>query len=325
MTRQVETREIDMELSEIPGASLKVSRVAIGTWAIGGWMWGGTDEAESVSTIRAALEHGINIIDTAPVYGFGRSEEIVGKAIAEGGLRSRVLIVGVGALGSPVALYLAASGVGTIGLADHDHVRLSNLQRQIIHSMEGLNQPKVAGAARTVSALNPDIKVETIEETVDERNAMALLERYDVIVDGTDSFRARYLLSDAAYLLRKPLVHGSIFRIEGQVTVFVPGRGCYRCLYPEPPPAGAIEESEDVGVFAALPGIIGTIQAAETIKLITGVGDGLVNRVLLHDTMAMTFREVRYRRNRACPVCGDRPTVQGLVDYDAFVGVEARS
>ncbi|MDQ6712675.1 MAG: molybdopterin-synthase adenylyltransferase MoeB [Candidatus Dormibacteraeota bacterium] len=240
-------------------------------------------------------------------------------------LRSRVLIVGVGALGSPVALYLAASGVATIGLADHDHVRLSNLQRQIIHSMEGLNRPKVAGAARTVSALNPDIKVETVEETVDEHNAMELLGRYDVIVDGTDSFRARYLLSDAAYLLRKPLVHGSIFRIEGQVTVFVPGSGCYRCLYPEPPPAGAIEESEDVGVFAALPGIIGTIQAAETIKLITGVGDGLVNRVLLHDTMAMTFREVRYRRNRACPVCGDRPTVLSLADYDAFVGVEARS
>ncbi len=239
--------------------------------------------------------------------------------------RARVLIVGVGALGSPVALYLAASGVGTIGLADHDHVRLSNLQRQIIHSMEGLNRSKVAGAARTVSALNPDVKVETIEETVDEHNAMELLGRYDVIVDGTDSFRARYLLSDAAYLLRKPLVHGSIFRIEGQVTVFVPGRGCYRCLYPEPPPAGAIEESEDVGVFAALPGVIGTIQAAETIKLITGVGDGLVDRVLLHDTMAMTFREVRYRRNRACPVCGDRPTVLRLVDYDAFVGVEARS
>ena len=249
----------------------------------------------------------------------------VGAAGQQRLLRSRVLIVGVGALGSPVALYLAAAGVGTIGLADHDRVRLSNLQRQVIHSMDGLNRAKVDGAARTVGALNPDIKVETVGETVDKGNAMGLLGRYDVIVDGTDSFRARYLLSDAAYLLRKPLVHGSIFRIEGQVTVFVPGRGCYRCLYPEPPPAGAIEESEDVGVFAALPGIIGTIQAAETIKLITGVGDGLVNRVLLHDTMAMTFREVRYRRNRSCPVCGDRPTVQGLVDYDAFVGAEARS
>ena len=248
----------------------------------------------------------------------------VGPAGQQKLLQARVLIVGVGALGSPVALYLAASGVGTIGLADHDHVRLSNLQRQIIHTMEGLNRSKVDGAARTVSALNPDIKVETVEATVDERNAMELLDRYEVVVDGTDSFRARYLLSDAAYLLRKPLVHGSIFRIEGQVTVFVPGRGCYRCLYPQPPPAGAIEESENVGVFAALPGIIGTIQAAETIKLITGVGDGLVNRVLLHDTMAMTFREVRYRRNRACPVCGDHPTVHSLVDYDAFV-LEARS
>ena len=249
----------------------------------------------------------------------------VGPAGQQRLLRSRVLIVGVGALGSPVALYLAASGVGTIGLADHDHVRLSNLQRQIVHTMEGVNRSKVAGAARTVSALNPDINVETVEATVDEHNAMELLDRFDIIVDGTDSFRARYLLSDAAYLLRKPLVHGSIFRIEGQVTVFVPGQGCYRCLYPEPPPAGAIGESENVGVFAALPGIIGTIQAAETIKRITGVGDGLVNRVLLHDTMAMTFREVRYRRNRACPVCGEHPTVQHLVDYDAFVGVEARS
>ena len=156
-------------------------------------------------------------------------------------LRSSVLIVGVGALGSPVALYLAAAGVGAIGLADHDHVRLSNLQRQVIHSMAGLNRSKVDGAARTVSALNPDVKVDAVEATVDEHNAMELLQRYDVIVDGTDTFRARYLLSDAAYLLRKPLVHGSIFRIEGQVTVFVPGRGCYRCLYPEPPPAGAIE------------------------------------------------------------------------------------
>ncbi len=239
-------------------------------------------------------------------------------------LHSRVLIVGVGALGSPVALYLAAAGVGTIGLADHDHVRLSNLQRQVIHSMEGLNRSKVEGASRMLGALNPDIKVETVAVTVDEGNAMDLLGRYDVIVDGTDSFRARYLLSDAAYLLRKPLVHGSIFRIEGQVTVFTPGRGCYRCLYPEPPPAGAIEESENVGVLAALPGIIGTIQAAETIKQLTGAGDGLVNRVLLHDTMAMTFREVHYRRDPNCPVCGDHPTVHALVDYDTFVGAQAR-
>jgi sulfur-carrier protein adenylyltransferase/sulfurtransferase len=238
----------------------------------------------------------------------------IGPAGQQRLIRARVLIVGVGALGSPAALYLAAAGVGTLGLADHDRVRLSNLQRQVIHSMDGLDRTKVEGAARAVTALNPDVKIETFAETVDTSNAMELLRRFDVVVDGTDSFRARYLLSDAAYLLRKPLVHGSIFRIEGQVTVFIPGRGCYRCLYPEPPPPGAIEESDQVGVLAALPGIIGTIQAAETIKLITGTGDGLVNRVLLHDTMAMTFHEVRYRRNRACPVCGDRPTIHELAD-----------
>ena len=245
----------------------------------------------------------------------------IGPAGQQRLMRSRVLIVGVGALGSPVALYLAAAGVGILGLADHDRVRLSNLQRQVIHSMDGVDHSKVHGAARTLSGLNPDVSVETFAETVDAGNAMELLRRFDVIVDGTDSFAARYLLSDAAYLLRKPLVHGSIFRIEGQVTVFIPGRGCYRCLYPEPPPPGAIGESEQVGVLAALPGIIGTIQAAETIKLITGAGDGLVNRVLLHDTMAMTFHEVRYRRNRSCPVCGDRPTVHQLAD-DAVRSVE---
>jgi sulfur-carrier protein adenylyltransferase/sulfurtransferase len=241
----------------------------------------------------------------------------IGPAGQQRLMHARVLIVGVGALGSPAALYLAAAGVGTLGLADQDRVRLSNLQRQVIHSMQGLDQSKVEVAARTVSSLNPDVRVETFAETVDTHNAMALLGRFDVIVDGTDSFRARYLLSDASYLLRKPLVHGSIFRIEGQVTVFLPGQGCYRCLYPEPPPPGVIEESEQVGVLAPLPGIIGTIQAAETIKLITGIGDGLVNRVLLHDTMAMTFHEVRYRRNRACPVCGDRPTIHDLVDTAA--------
>jgi sulfur-carrier protein adenylyltransferase/sulfurtransferase len=235
-------------------------------------------------------------------------------------LSSKVLIVGVGALGSPAALYLAAAGVGTIGLADHDHVRLPNLQRQVIYASDALDRLKVEVAREALRRLNPQLSVESVADRVDERNAMTLLDRYDVIVDGTDSFRARYLLSDAAFLLKKPLVHGSIFRIEGQVTVFIPGRGCYRCLYPEPPPPGAVNESGDVGVLAALPGIIGTIQAAETIKLITGAGDGLINRVLLHDALAMTFREVRYRRNRGCPVCGDRPSVHRLADYDAFVG-----
>jgi adenylyltransferase/sulfurtransferase len=244
----------------------------------------------------------------------------IGEAGQQRLLRARVLIVGVGALGSPAALYLAAAGVGTLGLADHDRVRLSNLQRQVIHSIDGVNRAKVEVAGQTLRRLNPELTIETIEAAVDERNALELLGRFDVIVDGTDTFRARYLLSDAAYFLGKPLVHGSIFRVEGQVTVFKPGFGCYRCLYPEPPPPGAIEDSEEVGVFAPLAGIIGTIEAAETIKLLTGVGDVLVNRVLLHDSMAMSFREVRYRRNPACPVCGDRPSVRRLIDYDAFVG-----
>jgi molybdopterin/thiamine biosynthesis adenylyltransferase len=234
-------------------------------------------------------------------------------------LKTRVLIVGLGALGSPVALYLAAAGVGTIGLADYDRVRLSNLQRQVIHRTDTIGRAKVDSAAGAIRGLNPSTNVIPEPLRMDEKNALELLSGYDLVIDGTDSFEARYLLSDAAYLLRKPLVHGSIFRIEGQVTDFVPGSGCYRCLYPEPPPAGMQEESEDAGVFGPLPGIIGTIQAAEAVKLITQQGQPLVGRVLLHDSMAMTFREIRYTRNRSCPVCGDQPIVRDLAQ--ALAGV----
>lgn len=233
---------------------------------------------------------------------------------------SRVLIVGIGALGSPAALYLAGAGIGTLGLADDDSVRLSNLQRQIVHDTDAIGVKKVAAAADRLQRLRPDLQIDRLPVRIDAGNAMEILARYDVIVDGTDSFAARYLLSDAAFLLGKPLVHGSIFRVEGQVTVFTPGRGCYRCLYPDPPPASLIHETAESGVLAPLPGIIGTIQAAETIKVITGRGESLVGRVLLHDTLAMTFREVRYRRNPACPVCGDAPVIRGLVDYEAFAG-----
>lgn len=236
-------------------------------------------------------------------------------------LQASVLVVGLGALGSPAAVYLAAAGVGTLGLVDDDLVRLSNLQRQIIHSTAAIGIPKVTAAAAAVSALNPDVRVLSQVLRLDRENALAVLGAYDLVLDGTDNFAARYLLSDAAYLLGKPLVHGSIFRIEGQVSVFLPGRGCYRCLYPEPPPPGLVGEPEDVGVFAPLPGIIGTIQAAEALKLITASGDPLVNRVLLHDAMSMTFREIRYQRNLGCPLCGDHPTIRSLIDYDAFVGV----
>lgn len=238
--------------------------------------------------------------------------------------QARVLMVGLGALGSPAATYLAAAGVGTLGLVDHDQVRLANLQQQILHRTDSVGTSKTDSAARTLASLNPEVHLEIEPRWLDRSNAMRLMDQYDVIVDGTDNFNARYLLSDAAFFLKKPLVHGSIFRIEGQATVFVPGRGCYRCLYPEPPPPGLVGDAEDVGVLAPLPGVIGTIEAIETIKLITGRGDPLVNRVLLHDALAMTFREIRYRRNPSCPVCGDHPRIRQLQDYDAFVGVVAR-
>lgn len=239
-------------------------------------------------------------------------------------LQARVLIVGLGALGSPAATYLAAAGVGTLGLVDHDQVRWANLQQQILHRTESVGATKTASAARTLTGLNPEVRLEIEPRWLDPSNALALMGGYDVIVDGTDNFSSRYLLSDAAFFLKKPLVHGSIFRIEGQATVFLPGRGCYRCLYPEPPPPGLVGDAEDVGVLAPLPGVIGTIEAIETIKLITGRGDPLVNRVLLHDALAMTFREIRYRRNPSCPVCGDHPRIRQLQDYDAFVGAVAR-
>ncbi len=238
--------------------------------------------------------------------------------------QARVLIVGLGALGSPAATYLAAAGVGTLGLCDHDQVRLANLQQQILHRTDAVGTSKTDSAARTLASLNPEVRLEIHPFWLDRSNAMALLDTYEVILDGTDNFGSRYLLSDAAFFLKKPLVHGSIFRIEGQVTVFLPGRGCYRCLYPEPPPPGLVGEAQDVGVLAPLPGVIGTIEAIEAIKLITGRGEVLVNRVLLHDSLAMTFREIRYRRNPSCPVCGDHPRIRQLQDYDAFVGVAAR-
>ncbi|HEV7679520.1 MAG TPA: molybdopterin-synthase adenylyltransferase MoeB [Candidatus Dormibacteraeota bacterium] len=236
-------------------------------------------------------------------------------------LRStRVVVLGAGGLGAPVAMYLAASGVGRLGIVDYDRVDLSNLQRQIIHPDSSRGQAKAEVARRRAQELNPDIDVVAHDVMLSRDNAMDVLANYDIIVDGTDNFQTRYLANDAAYLLGKPLVHGSIFRFEGQVSDFVPGQGCYRCLYPEPPPPGLVPSCRQAGVLAALPGVIGTIQAVETIKLITGAGRPLVGRLLLHDTLAMTFREVRLRRNQACVLCGDHPTVRELIDYEAFTG-----
>jgi adenylyltransferase/sulfurtransferase len=235
-------------------------------------------------------------------------------------LSSAVLVLGVGGLGSPVALYLAAAGVGRLGLLDGDRIDLSNLQRQVIHPDAARGRPKAEVAAERATELNPDVEVVPHTLTLTRDNALEVFAGYDLIVDGTDNFQTRYLANDAAHLLGKPLVHGSIFRFEGQVSDFVPQNGCYRCLYPEPPPPGMVPSCRQAGVLAALPGVIGTLQAVEAIKLLTGMGKPLVGRLLLHDALAMTFREMRLRRNPACVLCGDHPTVRELVDYESFVG-----
>ncbi|HZB97326.1 MAG TPA: molybdopterin-synthase adenylyltransferase MoeB [Candidatus Sulfotelmatobacter sp.] len=234
--------------------------------------------------------------------------------------QARVVVLGVGGLGSPVGMYLAGCGVGKLGLVDFDTVDRSNLQRQVVHGDSSTGRPKAEVAKERLEAINPGIEIVAHNILFSRQNAESLLEGYDVAVDCTDNFHTRYLANDAAYLGGKPLVHGSIFRFEGQATVFVPGGGCYRCLYPEPPPPGVVPSCRVAGVLGALPGVIGAIQAVEVIKLITGAGRPLVGRLLLHDALAMSFREVRVRRNPACALCGDAPTIRQLIDYEAFVG-----
>jgi adenylyltransferase/sulfurtransferase len=234
-----------------------------------------------------------------------------------------VLLIGAGGLGAPLALYLAAAGVGHIGIIDFDVVDDSNLQRQIVHGTSTLGMRKTESAKRRLLDLNPHIEVTTYDEQITSENAFDLLRPYDVIVDGTDNFPTRYLTNDASVMLGKPNVYGSIFRFEGQTTVFDPSRGgpCYRCLYPEPPPPGLVPSCAEGGVLGVLPGVIGTIQATEAIKLITGVGEPLIGRLLLYDALAMRFRELKLRRNPDCPVCGDHPTVTELIDYEQFCGL----
>jgi adenylyltransferase/sulfurtransferase len=233
-----------------------------------------------------------------------------------------VLCIGAGGLGSPAALYLAAAGVGRLGLVDFDAVDFSNLQRQILHGTPDVGRPKLQSARDRLHAINPEIEIETYETALTSKNALDLFRDYDVIVDGTDNFPTRYLVNDACVLLKKPNAYGSIFRFEGQASVFAfPGGPCYRCLYPEPPPPGLVPSCAEGGVLGVLPGVIGTIQATETIKLILGVGQPLVGRLLLYDAFNMRFRELKLRRDPACPVCGDRPTVTALIDYDQFCGV----
>jgi sulfur-carrier protein adenylyltransferase/sulfurtransferase len=236
-------------------------------------------------------------------------------------LDAKVLLVGAGGLGSPVALYLAAAGVGTVGIVDADVVDRSNLQRQVLHTTDRVGMPKTASAALAIHALNPDVQVRVYPERLTVDNVMALFRDYDVIVDGSDNFPTRYLVNDAAVLVGKPVVHGSIFQFEGQVSVFTPHAGpCYRCLYPTPPPPGMVPSCSEVGVLGVLPGVIGVIQATETIKLMIGQGEPLVGRLLLYDALAMRFREIRIRRNPDCPLCGTQPTITALLDYEEFCG-----
>jgi molybdopterin/thiamine biosynthesis adenylyltransferase/rhodanese-related sulfurtransferase/molybdopterin converting factor small subunit len=235
---------------------------------------------------------------------------------------AKVLCIGAGGLGSPVALYLAAAGVGTIGVVDFDVVDYSNLQRQILHGTSDVGRSKLESARDKLTALNPEVRVELYDTALSSANALDLFRPYDVIVDGTDNFPTRYLVNDACVLLRKPNAYGSIFRFEGQASVFGLESGpCYRCLYPEPPPPGLVPSCAEGGVLGVLPGIIGTIQATETLKLILGAGEPLIGRFLIFDALRMKFRELKLRKDPDCPVCGTHPTVTALIDYEQFCGV----
>ncbi len=236
-------------------------------------------------------------------------------------MESRVLVIGAGGLGGPVALYLALAGVGTIGLVDFDTVDLSNLQRQVLHNSDTVGMPKVESAIQTLAKYNPEVTVVPHEFPINSENAMDLVAQYDIVVNGADNFATRYLVNDAAYLNGKPVVDGSILIFDGQVTVYQPGRGCYRCLFPEPPPPGMVPNCAEAGVLGALTGTIGSIQATEVVKLILGIGETLTGRLLLVDALNMEFRVVRTRRNPGCPLCGDSPTVTELIDYEVFCGL----
>jgi molybdopterin/thiamine biosynthesis adenylyltransferase/rhodanese-related sulfurtransferase len=239
---------------------------------------------------------------------------------------ARVLLVGTGGLGSPMALYLAAAGVGTLGLVDFDVVDASNLHRQVIHSTPDIGRPKLDSAADKLQALNPHVTVVKHETMLTSANALKIFADYDIVADGTDNFQTRYLVNDACVLSGKPNVYGSIFRFEGQASVFATEEGpCYRCLYPEPPPPGLVPSCAEGGVLGILPGLVGIIQATEVIKLILGTGEPLIGRLLLIDSLGMRFRELKLRKNPECPVCGTHPTVTALIDYDQFCGITPRA
>src|SRR5262245_5648513 len=236
-----------------------------------------------------------------------------------------VLLIGAGGLGSPLGLYLAAAGVGRIGLIDFDVVDFSNLQRQVLHGTPDVGRPKLQSAKDRLAAINPEVKLDLYETRVTSANALELFRPYDIIIDGTDNFPTRYLVNDACVLLKKPNVYGSIFRFDGQASVFTPPAGpCYRCLYPEPPPPGEVPSCAEGGVLGILPGLIGCIQATGAVKLILGKGSPLIGRLLLYDALEMRFQEFKLRRNAKCPMCGDNPTIKQLIDYEQFCGVRGQ-
>jgi molybdopterin/thiamine biosynthesis adenylyltransferase len=244
----------------------------------------------------------------------------VGSAGQRALLDAKVLLVGAGGLGSPIAVYLTLAGVGTIGIVEFDEVDVTNLQRQILHTDADVGKSKAQSAFETLKAYNKDVNVILHEAPLTSENAMDIIPDYGIIVNGADNFATRYLVNDASYLAGKPLVDGSILLFDGQATVFLPGKGCYRCLFPQPPEPGEVPSCSEAGVLGVLPGMVGTIQATETVKLIMGIGKSLSGRLLLIDALDMEFRSVKIRRDPACPLCGDNPTVTELIDYNQFCG-----
>ncbi|MDR7469939.1 MAG: molybdopterin-synthase adenylyltransferase MoeB [Armatimonadota bacterium] len=256
------------------------------------------------------------------------SRQVILAEVGVGGQRrlldSKVLIIGAGGLGSPAALYLAAAGVGTLGIVDGDRVDLTNLHRQILHHSRDLGRPKTQTARRTIEEINPDVTVIPFQTTLTRANALDILKDFDVILNGSDNFPTRYLVNDACVLLGRPLVDASVLRWEAQFTVYLPGRGCYRCLFPTPPPPGAVPSCAEAGVIGAVAGFMGTLQAIEAVKILLGKDEVLVNRLLLFDALEGRMSTLRWSRNPHCPVCGDRPTIHQLIDYEQFCGVPGR-
>ena len=244
----------------------------------------------------------------------------VGSAGQRKIIEGSALIIGAGGLGSPVALYLALAGLGKIGIVDFDVVDRSNLQRQILHQTDDIGKPKVESARETLLEHNPNINVVTHEAPITSDNAFEIISQYDMVVNGADNFATRYLVNDACYLLKKPLIDGSILMFDGQATTYLPGKGCYRCLYPAPPPPGLVPSCAEAGVLGAMCSTIGSIQATEVLKLVLDVGEPLVNRLLLYDALSLEFRIVKVRRDPECPLCGDNPTISELIDYEQFCG-----